>query len=100
MLHSQPMLVLREARHPCFSRTATGSDFIPNDVVIGAKDVNFAQLTTILRFVCAYLFYFQDEGDALCVIVTGPNMGGKSTLMRQVALVVVMAQMVSDVTVC
>jgi hypothetical protein len=45
--------------------------FIPNDTVIGCEDA------------------------AALVLVTGPNMGGKSTLMRQVGLLVVMAHTVS-----
>ncbi|XP_055096813.1 DNA mismatch repair protein Msh6 isoform X5 [Symphalangus syndactylus] len=35
----------------------------------------------------------QENGKAYCVLVTGPNMGGKSTLMRQAGLLAVMAQM-------
>ncbi|KAL0178633.1 hypothetical protein M9458_027527, partial [Cirrhinus mrigala] len=57
------------SRHPCVTKTFFGDDFIPNDIFIacpgGEED--------------------DDDGKALapCVLVTGPNMGGKSTLMRQ-----------------
>uniref|UniRef100_A0A8C4PYB2 DNA mismatch repair protein n=1 Tax=Eptatretus burgeri TaxID=7764 RepID=A0A8C4PYB2_EPTBU len=70
-----PWLELRESRHPCVFRGAFGDDFIPNDILIGVEDA--------------------DEGlsPARCVLVTGPNMGGKSTLMRQAGLTIVLAQL-------
>ena len=64
----RPFLDVCEGRHPCVDQTYFGDEFIPNDVSI-------------------------DESP--CVVVTGPNMGGKSTLMRQSALIVILAQMVS-----
>lgn len=77
----QPFIEIRDARHPCICKTFTGGDFIPNDTVIGIKDEND-----------------DTDGDraqsqSKVVLVTGPNMGGKSTLMRQVGLVVIIAQM-------
>jgi DNA mismatch repair protein MSH2 len=60
-----PDLVLKGARHPCLE--ANQSDFIPNDVEF-RRDANCMQ------------------------IITGPNMGGKSTYIRQAALCIIMAQ--------
>ncbi|XP_016342097.1 DNA mismatch repair protein Msh6-like [Sinocyclocheilus anshuiensis] len=78
---SHPFLDLRGSRHPCITKTFFGDDFIPNDIFIGCPGGEEEE--------------GQDNGKALApwVLVTGPNMGGKSTLMRQVSLVVILAQL-------
>jgi DNA mismatch repair protein MutS len=60
-------LRLRGARHPVVERTLPARAFVPNDTSLDA------------------------EGKAIAIL-TGPNMGGKSTYLRQVALVVLLAQ--------
>ena len=67
---NQPYLSIEDGRHPCVTCTHTGGDFIPNSMCI--------------------------RGPRNCLLVTGPNMGGKSTLLRQCGLLVVLAQLVSD----
>ncbi|NWR49776.1 MSH6 protein, partial [Regulus satrapa] len=74
MDNATPFLELRNSRHPCVTKTFFGDDFIPNNIVIGSKDED-------------------SSSEASCVLVTGPNMGGKSTLMRQAGLLVIMAQL-------
>ncbi len=64
-------LSIRDGRHPVIERTLA-EPFIPNDVLLD-----------------------RDENQIL--IVTGPNMGGKSTYLRQVALIAILAQMGSFV---
>jgi DNA mismatch repair protein MSH6 len=61
-----PFLELKGSRHPCITKTFFGDDFIPNDILIGCEE--------------------EENGKAFCVLVTGPNMGGKSTLIRQVII--------------
>jgi DNA mismatch repair protein MutS len=63
-------LVLEEARHPVVEKLAAAGRYVPNDVSLGAG-----------------------EGRPRLLLVTGPNMAGKSTLMRQTALCVILAQM-------
>jgi DNA mismatch repair protein MutS len=64
------VLSLEEARHPVVERlAATGGRFVPNDVTVSAE-----------------------KGGERLLVITGPNMSGKSTLMRQAALACVMAQ--------
>jgi DNA mismatch repair protein MutS len=64
--------VIRDGRHPVVERLAARGRFVPNDTEL---DLDAERLW----------------------LVTGPNMAGKSTLLRQVALVVVLAQMGSYV---
>ncbi|OAT81459.1 DNA mismatch repair protein MutS [Desulfotomaculum copahuensis] len=59
-------LVVREGRHPVIEQVLARGEFVPNDVRL-------------------------DDRERL-IILTGPNMAGKSTYMRQVALLVLMAQ--------
>ena len=61
-----------EGRHPVVEETLTDERFVPNDTVVDAED------------------------DSL-LIITGPNMAGKSTVIRQVALITLLAQMGSYV---
>ncbi len=63
-------IIIRDCRHPVLDRDMRGG-FVPNDVSFGRTN----------RF----------------LILTGPNMAGKSTYMRQIALCVIMAQMGSFV---
>ncbi|XP_071337062.1 DNA mismatch repair protein Msh6 isoform X2 [Trachinotus anak] len=73
-----PFVDLVGSRHPCVTKTFFGDDFIPNDIFIGCPGSGETD---------------EDKGRALCVLVTGPNMGGKSTLMRQCGLVIIIAQL-------
>lgn len=61
---------MENGRHPCIPNV---DNFVPNDIKMGV------------------------ENHAGVLILTGPNMGGKSTLMRQVAIISVMAQIVSTI---
>jgi DNA mismatch repair protein MutS len=63
-------LILEDARHPVVEKLAAAGRFVPNDVSLAAGE----------------------EGPRLW-LVTGPNMAGKSTLMRQTAIAVILAQM-------
>jgi DNA mismatch repair protein MutS len=67
----EDVLDIREGRHPVVENTLDGQRFVPNDAVF-------------------------EEGERIRIL-TGPNMSGKSTFLRQVALIVLMAQMGSFV---
>lgn len=58
---------LKESRHPVVEQLLDGGPFVPNDVEL-------------------------DPDENRVAIITGPNMAGKSTYMRQIALIVLMAQ--------
>jgi DNA mismatch repair protein MutS len=71
-------LSVEEGRHPTVEKLAAAGRFVPNDVWLDAAP-------------------HPEDGRARLWLVTGPNMAGKSTLMRQMALIVILAQMGSFV---
>lgn len=70
-LTEEPRLEILQGRHPVVEQTLQETRFVPNDIVF-------------------------EEGEIVRVI-TGPNMSGKSTFLRQAAMIVLMAQMGSFV---
>ena len=66
------VITIREGRHPVIERSLPSGTFVPNDVHL-------------------------DQAAQQLLIITGPNMAGKSTVLRQTALIVLMAQMGSFV---
>ena len=66
-LNEKGIIDIKEGRHPVVEKMASGDLFIPNDTYL-------------------------DNGKNQISIITGPNMAGKSTYMRQSALIVLMAQ--------
>jgi DNA mismatch repair protein MutS len=65
-------IAIRDGRHPVLDQNLTEEKFVPNDCLL-------------------------DAAENRLMLVTGPNMAGKSTFIRQVALIVLMAQMGSFV---
>ena len=61
-------LVIEEGRHPVIEAMPLGENFVPNDVCLDGRENQI-------------------------LVITGPNMAGKSTFMRQVALITLMAHM-------
>ncbi len=71
-VHEGLQLVVSEGRHPVVEAMHLGEPFVPNDTLL-------------------------DDTANQILMITGPNMAGKSTYMRQVALIVLMAQIGSFV---
>jgi len=65
-------IVISDGRHPVVERSLPEGSFVPNDVYLS-------------------------NDDAQLIVLTGPNMSGKSTYLRQVALIVLLAQIGSFV---
>ena len=71
-VNNKGTIEIKGGRHPVVERMAKGELFVPNDTLL-------------------------DQGKNRVAVITGPNMAGKSTYMRQVALIVLMAQIGSFV---
>ncbi len=71
-LNDSLRLVIKDGRHPVLDQSLVEEKFVPNDTELDGETIRMA-------------------------IVTGPNMAGKSTYIRQVALIVLMAQIGSFV---
>jgi len=68
VLSQDGKIEIKSGRHPVIEKSLQDARFVPNDITMDNEKARFA-------------------------IITGPNMGGKSTYLRQTAILVLMAQM-------
>ncbi len=67
-INSEGQIIIEDGRHPVVEKMITGERFVPNSIRM-------------------------DNEQSQILIITGPNMAGKSTVLRQVAILAIMAQM-------
>lgn len=72
VISNDGVIDIKDGRHPVVEALLDGAPFVPNDTLL-------------------------DLDDNRCSIITGPNMAGKSTYMRQIALITLLAQIGSFV---
>jgi DNA mismatch repair protein MutS len=84
---SDPILDISEGRHPVLDRLKPSGEFVPNDVSIGIPAAQEDGQPSVEATATS----------GLIQLITGPNMAGKSTYIRQAALLTVMAQIGSFV---
>ena len=65
-LNDEHIIQIKNGRHPVIEKFVSDGSFIPNDISMNQDDI--------------------------ILLITGPNMSGKSTYMRQLALIIIMAQ--------
>lgn len=76
VITDEPILKVLDGRHPVLDRLQPSGEFVPNDVILGQPGKEQP-----------------DDSRDLIALITGPNMAGKSTYIRQAALLTILAQM-------
>jgi len=75
----EAILDIRNGRHPVLDRMKPAGEFVPNDIFLGVSEDDSAKAAPVIA------------------LITGPNMAGKSTYIRQAALLTILGQMGSFV---